>query len=192
MALGTVQTGYRNSLYTYPERVKTEQERSYAEWLAELTTELELALEGGTEESVTDDSTEEDEPQKKAHSCLKREWEELLEQVDAVDAILRQMLEQGLGKEKEEQQPQEEKHPENLDNDLDMAGITADSEGKSKQTSEYSERSGNSEFLQTNSGSGAEYWNSSNSVKRHSTRPHTICLTCETECERKKQWKITE
>ena len=193
MALGAVQPGYRNSLYIYPAKNKTESEQSYEEWLAELTTGLELALESENDESVLEENTEEDSEQTEAHSGLKKDWEEQLEQTDAVDAILRQMLEHGLGQQKEEQQEKkEEPAPENLDNEFDLAGIPAASEGKSKDSPEYMERSGNSQFLQSNAGEGAEYWNPSNSGRRQGVRPHTICLFCETECDRKKQWKITE
>lgn len=193
MALGIVQTGCRNSLYAYPAQSKLESERSYAEWLAELTTELELALEGRNDESVEEEHTEEDSGQSETHSGIKKEWEELLEQTEAVDAILRQMLENGLGQRKEEQQEkQEENQLENLDNEFDLNAFQSVTEGDAKDASEYAELRGNSAFLQTNGGEGSEYWNPSNSGRRQSARPHTICLTCKTECERKKQWKITE
>lgn len=193
MALGAVQVGYRNSLYTYPTQGRTELERSYEEWLAELTTELELALESETDESVLDESTENDSDETESHSELKEEWEELLEQTDVVDAILRQMLENGLGQRKDEQQEQQESQsPDNLDNEFDIAGVPADSEGKSKDGAEYPETLGNSEFLQSNAGNGTAYWNTSNPGRRRSAGPHMICLFCETECDSKKQWKITE
>ena len=53
MALGGVQAGYKNSLYLYSVGKFAESECSYSEWLAELTTELELALEGSMEENVS-------------------------------------------------------------------------------------------------------------------------------------------
>lgn len=193
MALGAVQTGYRNSLYTYPAQHREELERSYEEWLAELTTELELALENDNNDSFFDEKTEEDSEQTDSHSGVKKEWEELLEGTDAVDVILRQMLENGLGQRKEEQQERQEKSSlDNLDNDFDMTGILATSEGKSKDSLEHMESPGNSEHLQSNAGTGAEYWNPSNPGRRQGAVSHMICLFCETECIMKKHWKITE
>ncbi|MBP3568334.1 MAG: hypothetical protein J6K04_04120 [Lachnospiraceae bacterium] len=192
MALGTVQTGYKNSLYTYSVPLR-EESGNYAEWLAELTTELELALDGGTEESVTEDKTEDDGEQTEAQSRLKKEWEESLEGSDVVEAMLRLLLENGLGQRKEEEQEkQEDNSLENLDSEFELSGIPAASEGNSKDVSEYTERHGNSEFLQSNAGSGAEYWNPTNAGRRYGMNLRTRCLFCETECDRKKQWKITE
>ncbi len=192
MALGMVQTGCRNSLYICPGKIRSETDRFYSEWLAELTTELELALESGTEDSVTDENTGEEDGQREDGSCLKEEWKEFLEQADAVDAIVRQMLEHGLGQQKEEKQSQDENQPENLDNDFDMMGIPATSEAKSKDELSNTENPGNSQFFQSNSGQGAEYWNSSNLGRRQVAEPHIFCLFCETECDRKKKWKIAE
>lgn len=185
MALGTVQTGYRNSLYAYPVKSRTESERLYEAWLAELTTELELALESENRDSFSEESTEENSEQTEQHSGPKKEWEDLLEQTDAVDAILRQMLENGLGQRKEEQREQQENKPDNLDNVFDMAGMTAVSEGRSKDSLEYLETPGNSQFLQNNDGNSTEYWNPSNSGRRQSVKSHVICLFCETECDKK-------
>ncbi len=87
--------------------VKTESEVSYDDWLAELTTELELALEGDRENLTKDyeegTDTEEDSEQSKAKADLKDEWEELLEKSEIVEAMLRQMLENGLGQREDAQ-----------------------------------------------------------------------------------------
>lgn len=197
MALGMVQAGYKNSLYWYTAGICLESECSYEEWLAELTTELELALEGGAEEEITDsdngaDSLEEDKTTE-SYSNRKKEWEELLDQAKVVDAMLRQMMENGLGQQKEEQQNLPKKRKtEELDNEFEMAGISMAADGKSKSSIESQGLSGNSKSLQTNTGHGAEYFSRTNGGRQLCERSHVICLTCETECDRKKLWKIVE
>lgn len=192
MALGTVQTGYKNSLYLYPAWSKEESDFDYAELLAELTTELELAGKDGEEETVTEEDREDSE-QTEAQLDRKKEWEELLEQSVNLEGMLRQMLENGLGQQKEEpkEQPKKKKEEE-PDNEFQLMGVPVAAEGKSRSSPECQALLGNSQFLQTNTGTGAEYWSPSNGARQQCTGCHTICLTCETECERKKQWKITE
>ena len=192
MALGMVQTGYAKSLYMYPARCKTESEFSYAELLAELTTELELALMDKDEEAMKQEETGEDFEQTESHCERKKEWEELLEESIVVEVMLRQMLENGLGQREEAQQEKESKeHSGDLDNEFNLSGIPDIVEGRSKDNSESTKTPGNSEFLQQNAGEGTQHWSQTN-AGRQSVRPHIICLTCETECDRKKQWKITE
>lgn len=180
MALGIVQAGCKNSLYLYAAGTCPEKEYSYAEWLAELTTELELALEGGTEE---------------VYSNRKKEWEDLLEQSVKVEAMLRQMMENGLGQQKEEQKEVPGKREkEEPDNDFTLEGIPVNAEGKNRSSPDDFHVPGNSQFLQTNTGNGAEYLNLAGGGKNGPPQQQRriICLTCETECEQKKQWKITE
>ncbi len=93
MALGTVQTGCRNPLYMYSVWNKAESDFNYADLLAELTTELELACKSGGEEPEMTDESGEDSEQTKSQLHRKKEWEELLEQTELVEAMLRQMLE---------------------------------------------------------------------------------------------------
>jgi len=195
MALGIVQAGYKNSLYLYTAGTRLESEISYAEWLAELTTELELALESGTEDEVSDFETGEDNMEDdgttEAYSNRKKEWEELLKQATVVEAMLRQMLENGLGQKKEEQQkPPEQQEEKETDNDFDLMGLPAVVEGRHKDSLEHTDFSGNSELRSKNSGKGSEYFSPSASG-RQTPQVHAICLTCELDCDRKKQWKIT-
>lgn len=194
MALGIVQAGYRNSLCMYAAQFLPESEISYEELLAELTTGLELAYQGEDEEPVTDEEAGEENRQPEILSNKrKEEWEEILEQSVVVEVMLRQMLENGLGqKDASGQEPPKKNSPENLDNDFDMGELLAVTEGKSKNSSERTEMPGNSEFLQTNSGNGAEYFSPSGAGRRQKLPSRIICLTCETECERKKQWNIIE
>ncbi len=195
MALGMVQAGYGTSLCAYAAGTRTESECAYAELLAELTTGLELALEHGKEEEVTDSGTEEepreDSEQTEAYSDRKKEWEKLLEQSLVVEAMLRQMLENGLGQQKEEQQQNSKKKQEELDNTFDLSGVPAETEGRHKE-SEQNVRKGNSQFLQRNSGNGSEYWSPSGGGRSYRWNSRMFCLTCQTECDRKKQWKITK
>ena len=192
MALGTVQAGYGNSLCAYSVFFKGESDISYADLLAELTTELELAGKSGDEEPVLEDSGEDSETSG-PHLDRKKEWEELLEQSISLEAMLRQMLENGLGQQKEEQQkPPKKQEKEELDNEFQMNGIPMNMEGKSRSESEDFEPAGTSKSLQTNTGHGAEYFSLANGDRQYCERSHAICLTCETECEKKKQWKITE
>lgn len=198
MALGMVQAGYGKSLYAYTAGFRPELECSYAELLAELTTELELALENGTDEEISDSEKEtgdrEDFEQAETYSRRKEEWEELLEKSLVVEAMLRQMLENGLGQSKEEeQQKPKKKQEEELDNSFDLAdGVPAAAEGKHKNDSEYSELTGNSQFLQKNTGGGSEYFSPSGGERKYMVHPGILCLTCQTECDKKKNWKITK
>lgn len=192
MALGTVQAGYGNSLCAYSAYFKEESDISYADLLAELTTELELAMKEEEKESVMEEETGADSEQTEPHSNRKKEWEELLEQSVVLEAMLRQMLENGLGQQKEEQQKQsEKKKEEELDNDFDLLGVSVSEEGRHKKELEHSEFPGNSEFLRSKSGGGSEYFSPS-AAGRQKPQLHVICLTCEVECDLKKQWKITE
>jgi len=191
VALGTVQTGYGNSLCAYSVYFRAEFDLSYADLLAELTTELELACRSGDEEPVMEEGAGEDSEQEEIHSERKKEWEELLEQSVALDAMLRQMLEHGLGQQKEEQERQPEKKPQEPDNDFELSGVLAETlEGRQKDCSQYTDYHGNSEFLQQNGGNGSEYFSPS-AAGRQSIQQRLICLTCQTECDQKKQWKIT-
>ena len=197
MALGMVQAGYGNALYAYAAKVRSEAEFSYDELLAELTTELELALEGDRENLKKDyeegTDTEEDSEQSKAKADLKDEWEELLEKSEIVEAMLRQMLENGLGQREDAQKESPGKKAKgDMDNEFDISDIPEIAEGRHKDISEYTESPGNSEFLQRNLGGGTEYWSPSQGGRRQVRNMHIFCLTCETECDRKKQWKITE
>ena len=193
MALGTVQAGYKNSLYVYPVWNRDESDFDYAELLAELTTELELACKGGEEEPVTEDGSGEDSDQTDSYSERKKEWEELLEQSVNLEAMLRQMLENGLGQKDEEQQELPKKQEEEeLDNTFEMDGIPIAADGKSRSSENHTEYSGSSQFLQTNTGSRSEYFSPSAGGRKQSINSRIMCLTCQTECDRKKQWKITE
>lgn len=198
MALGIVQAGYKPSLYLYPAGTRLESESFYEEWLAELTTELELALEDGMKEELSDfdtgEDSMEDDGKKEAYSNRKKEWEELLEKATVVEAMLRQALENGLGQQKEEEKTPEKQKEEETDNDFSLEGIPMTPEGKRRSNAEASESAGNSQFLQTDSGYGAEYFNmgAGGSIVSMKQQMRVLCLTCETECDRKKQWKITE
>ena len=111
MALGMVQVGYGKSLYMYPAHGKTEVGSTYEEFLAELATELELALEGSNGDAVQEENTEESE-QEETPPKEKKEWEELLEQSDAITAVLQELLDEESRQQEEdakEQQQKEEK-----------------------------------------------------------------------------------
>jgi len=196
MALGIVQAGYKNSLYVYAAGKTSDSEYSYAELLAELTTELELALEGSMEDTVTDSEEGADNPpddgQTESYSARKKEWEEQLDQATVVEAMLRQALENGLGQQKEEEQTPQKQKKEETDNDFSLEGVPMMAEGKSKRSAEPEKSAGNAQFLQTDSGHGAEHWNLGNGGRTVSVKQQLriICLTCETECDQKKQWKI--
>jgi len=197
MAPGGVHAGYKNSLYMYQAERNPESEGSFEEWLLELTTELELALEGNMEDGISDseegvDCLSED-GQKEAYSARKKEWEEILEQAKIVEAMLRQALENGLGQQKEEQQkPQKKSKEEEPDNEFMLEGIPMNAEGKNNPGAESTEFSGASQFLQTNTGHDSEYYSLANGGRKYCEKVRTICLTCETDCNQKKQWKITE
>lgn len=188
MALGIVQAGYKGSLYMYTAGNNPDWENSFEEWLAELTTELELALEGSTEDTVAD--SEEEMDCAETYSERKKEWEDQLEQATVVEAMLRQALENGLGQQKEEEKPPQ-KQEEETDNEFFPEGIPMPAEGKSRNNAEPVGEKGNAQFLQTDSEHGAEYLNLANGGRRTLLQQlRTICLTCETDCDRKKQWKI--
>jgi len=156
-----------------------------------LTTELELAFADREEEPVNKEDSEDFE-QTESHSQRKKEWEELLEESMVVEAMLRQMLENGLGqREESKQENTSKKNSEELDNEFNLNGIPDITEGRSKNNSECTSAPGNSEFLQRDAGDEAEHWSQTNAGRRGNTM-HIICLTCETECDRKKQWKIVE
>lgn len=196
MALGIVQAGYKNSLYVYAAGKTSDSEYSYAELLAELTTELELALEGSMEDTVTDSEEGTDNPsddeQTETYSARKKEWEEQLDQAKVVEAMLRQALENGLGQQKEEEKTPQKQKKEEADNDFSIEGVPMMAEGKSKSSAEPVKSEGNAQFLQTDSGHGAEYFSQTNGGRETlwKQQMRIICLTCETECDQKKQWKI--
>ena len=197
MAPGGVHAGYKNSLYLYTAEINSGLDCSFEEWLAELTTGLELAMERGMEDNTEDnisDFEEGAEEQTEAYSARKKEWEEILEQAEMVEAMLRQALENGLGQQKEEERKPAKKPEEELDNDFTLEGSLAAAEGKSRSSAEAFNGAGNSQFLETKAGTGAEYLNLNyGGRKEPEAFPFlTICLTCETECDRKKQWKISE
>ena len=109
------------------------------------------------------------------------------------EAMLRQALENGPGQQKEEQQkPQKESKEEEPDNEFMLEGIPMNAEGKRKPDAESTEFSGASQFLQTNTGQDSEYYNLANGGRKYCEKVRTICLTCETDCDQKKQWKIIE
>ena len=196
MALGIVQAGYKSSLYLYAAGIRPETEVSYADLLAELTTELELALDGGGEDTVTDfgeeaDSLDEFE-KKEAYANRKKEWEELLEQSVVLEVMLRQMLEYGPEQQKEEKKKQSEnEEKKETDNEFELAGFPDSSEGRQKNSRQYTDYHGDSEFLQHAAGNSAEYFSPS-AADRQSRLQRLICLTCQTECDWKKQWKLTK
>jgi len=197
MALGGVHAGYKNSLYMYQADKNSDLDESFEEWLVELTTELELALEGNMEDNSLNSNEGTDDPPKdgptEAYSARKKEWEEILEQAKVVEAMLRQALENGLGQQKEEQQkPPKRLKEEELDNEFELEGIPVTVEGTTKPSKESSDFAGNSQFLQTNTGHGAEYFSPGSGSRKYCEKVRTICLTCETDCDQKKQWKITE
>lgn len=197
MALGIVQAGYRSSLYVYTAENNPDWESSFEEWLAELTTGLELAMEDSMGDTVPDsedgaDGAQED-GQTEAYSARKKEWEEQLEQATVVEAMLRQALENGLGQQKEEDQKPQKKKEEEPDNDFSLEGLPMMMEGKGRSCQASPEHAGSSQFLQNDSGYGAEYFNLGNGGREVPAKQQlrVLCLTCETECDRKKQWKIT-
>ena len=192
MALGMVQTGYGKTLYLYTAKEKTESEVSYEDWLAELTTELELAWEGGNEDTVTEENEEDGSEEKNPYSERKKEWEELLEESMVVEAMLRQMLENGLGQREEMQQEKRKKNSKEPDNEFDFATISAEEEGRHKGNDVLSEFSGNSQFFQQSAGNGSEFFSPSAAGRSQKEELHIMCLTCETQCDKKKQWKIIE
>lgn len=192
VALGTVQSGYKISLYVYPVWNRTESDYCYADLLAELTTELELACKSDDGETAMEEEAGEDSELTEAHSERKKEWEELLEQSELLEAMLRQMLENGLGQQREEQQkPPKKKEEEEPDNSFEQVGIPAPSEGKQRTASQKTDYHGNSEFLQQNAGESTEYFSASG-AGRQRAKLYVMCLSCETDCDRKKQWKITQ
>ena len=288
MALGMVQAGYGNSLYTYSAHSKTEAGSNYEEFLTELATELELALEGSSGEAVREEANEGDVEQPEEASKEKKEWEDLLQQSEAREAVLQNLLEEGLGQQKKEETEKEQKEnadattdggeelfqliaestqciceeesgeeipfltfytkkgifckeaePKNragkrkrkrkewfvpflnveeyekaiaflrqfpeelnlpftasewfwldfLDNTLEFGSFFAVMEGRKEGHPEQTEYLGNSEFLQTKTGSQTEYWNPLGSGGRHREYLHSFCYTCETKCNRKERWK---
>lgn len=114
MAFGMVQTGYGNSLYTYSAHGKAEEGKNYEEFLAELATELELALEGNSGDAVREEDTEECE-QEESPPKEKKEWEELLEQSDAVTAVLQELLDEEARQQKEEAEEQHQKEEKDFE-----------------------------------------------------------------------------
>ncbi len=199
MAPGGVHAGYRNSLYMYQADKNPDLEDSFEEWLLELTTGLELALEGNTEECISDseeggDCLSED-GQSEVYSARKKEWEEILEQAKVVEAMLRQALENGLGQQKEEEKTPQKQKEEEHDNDFSLEGVPMPAEGKSKGSAKTKETAaGNSKSLQAKAGRNAEYLHLANGGRKTAkkTLSRSFCLTCETPCDQKKQWKITE
>lgn len=194
MAPGGVHAGYKNSLYLYQAEKNPDSEGSFEEWLLELTTGLELALEGNTEDTISDseEGTDNclDEEQKEAYSARKKDWEEVLEQATAVEAMLRQALGNGLGQQKEEEKTPQKKKEKEQDNDFSLEGVPMPAEGKSKSRAKTKESSaGGSKSFQTNSGNNAEYLHLANGGRNRAKDVpiRTLCLTCETPCNQKKQ-----
>lgn len=193
MAPGGVHAGYKNSLYMYQAEKNPDLEGSFEEWLLELTTGLELALEGSMGDNISgseegDDNAFEDE-QKEAYSSRKKDWEEVLEQANEVEAMLRQALGNGLGQQKEEEKTPQKKKEEECDNDFSMEGVPVPAEGKSKSSANSADISaGGSGSLQTRKGHSAEYLNLANGGRKKADTAmlRTICLTCETPCDQKK------
>ena len=190
MAPGGVHAGYKNSLYMYAAEKKSDLEGSFEEWLVELTTGLELALEGNTGDNISESEEDNlvDEEQKEACSARKKDWEEVLEQAEVVEAMLRQALGNGLGQQKEEENTPQKKKEEEQDNDFSMEGVPVPAEGKSKNAGEIKEASaGGSSAFQTNKGNNAEYLHLANGGRKKArvVPLRTICLTCETPCDQK-------
>lgn len=196
MALGIVQAGYKNSLCMYAAEKNPAWDSSFEEWLAELTTGLELALEGSMEDTISDSEegveSQPEEGQTEAYSERKKEWEEVLEQAKVVEAMLRQMLEHGLGQQKEEEKTPPKQEAEEPDNDFSLEGVPMMAEGRSNNSTNPAEYAGNSQFLRTDSGTDAEYLNLGGRKIASALQQRLLCLTCETDCDQKKQWKITE
>lgn len=193
MALGVAQTGQGNYLYKYMEEVRPETDFSYAVRMEKLVANLESTFEeakGGTAEGAGEADSQEEEAVEE-YGNRKKEWEEVLSKEKIVEAMLRQMLEHGLGQQKEEQQnlPRRQKEEE-LDNEFHRTGMAALVEGKTENSAQAVEQKGNSGYLQTDAGHGAEYQNLANGARTYYVSVRVFCLTCETECDRKKQWKI--
>lgn len=199
MAPGGVHAGYKNSLYMYAAEKKSDLEASFEEWLVELTTGLELALEGGMGDNGLDsnegaDNLQED-GQTETYSARKKEWEEILEQAEVVEAMLRQALGNGLGRQKEEENTRQKNKEEEHDNEFSLEGVPMPAEGKIKSEAKTKEASaGGSKSFQSNSGKNAEYLHLANGGRKQAKEVpvRMRCLTCETHCDQKKQWKITE
>ena len=195
MAPGGVHAGYKNSLYMYAAEKKSALEGTFEEWLVELTTGLELALEGNTGDNISQSEDGEDnlaeEEQKEAYSARKKDWEEVLEQAEVVEAMLRQALGNGLGQQKDEEKTPQKKKEEECDNDFSLEGVPMPAEGKSKGNNVKSNNpsAGGSKSFQTNSGNNAEYLHLANGgrKKEKAVPVRSICLTCETPCDQKKQ-----
>ena len=193
MAPGGVHAGYKNSLYMYAAEKKSALEGSFEEWLVELTTGLELALEGNTGDNISQSEDGEDnlaeEEQKEAYSARKKDWEEVLEQAEVVGAMLRQALGNGLGQQKDEEKTPQKKKEEECDNDFSLEGVPMPAEGKSKGNNVKSNNpsAGGSKSFQTNSGNNAEYLHLANGgrKKEKAVPVRSICLTCETPCDSK-------
>lgn len=192
MALGMVQTGYRSSLYQCPVGWKTEGTSDYTRLLAELTTELELEFKDSGEASTSEEE-ECNSGQKEYRQVRKKGWEEVLKQSVVLDVMLRQMIENGLGQQKKEQQENPKKwKTEELDNEVHWDGSSALEAGHREENTELSQWRGNSEFLSETTGNGREYFSPSAGGRKQKPGISILCLTCETECERKRQWKITD
>ena len=190
MAPGGVHAGYKNSLYMYAAEKKSDLEGSFEEWLVELTTGLELALEGNTGDNISESEEDNlvDEEQKEAYSARKKDWEEVLEQAEVVEAMLRQALGNGLGQQKEEEKTPQKQKEEEQDNDFSLEGVPVPAEGKSKSAGETKETfAGGSNSFQTNKGNNAEYLHLANGGRKKArvVPLRTICLTCETPCDQK-------
>lgn len=185
MALGMVQPGYGNSLYQCPEWWKTEATSDYAELLAKLTTELELVFRNSEEPSSSEEEQSNFRP-KECRQEKKKDWAEVLKQSVVLDVMLRQMIENGLGQQKKEPQEKPKKwKTEALDNEFHWNGILTCEEGRLKENAELSKWCGNSEFLSEKKGEGAEYFAPSGGGRQQKLPFGILCLTCETECERK-------
>jgi len=182
MAPGGVHAGYKNSLYVYAAEKNPTSEDSFEEWLVELTTGLELALEGNTEDA--DDLPEE---HKEAYSSRKKDWEEVLEQATVAEVMLRQALENGLGQQEEEEKNRQKQNEEESDNDFSLEGAVMPAEGTNRNRTETTEFAGNSQSLRTDTGNHAEHLNLANGEKNKGEKVplRVFCLTCETQCERK-------
>lgn len=188
MALEMVQPGYRTSLYPCPLWWKTEETAEYQELLANLTKELEQTFQGRDEEPAPENSRSKTE-EKSYLPERKKEWEEVFKHSIVLEVLLRQLLENGLGQHREKQQEKSKRHIRaELDNEFSLTGLTALTEGKQKN-SELNEEKGNSEFLSGKTGDGSEYFSPSGGGRKQKLTYSIWCLTCETECERKKHWK---
>lgn len=188
MALEMVQPGNRNSLYQCPLWWKTETTAEYTELLTKLTAEMEQAFQGRDGEPVPENSRSRAE-EKSCPPERKKEWEEVFKHSIVLEVMLRQLLENGLGQHRERQQEKNKRHtPAELDNEFYLYGIAAQTEGKQKNN-ESQEEKGNSEFLSEKTGNGAEYFSPSGGGRQQKRNYGILCLTCETQCEQKNQWK---